>query len=68
MPDGHGVHRWTTDAPKSLGSASARRRLTVTEIQEFAALRVMMHTDAYMTDAQRRRWFELWQRHDPMHG
>jgi hypothetical protein len=64
MPDDHEVHRGTTDA----NNTRARRGLTVTEIQEFAALRVMMHSDAYMTEAQCRRWFELWQRHDPMRG
>ena len=42
--------------------------MTVIEIQEFAALRVMMRSDAYMTEAQCRRWFELSQRHDPMQG
>ena len=68
MPDDHEAHRWTTAAPRSLGGAQARRRLTIAEVQEFAALRVMMRSDAYMTEAQCRRWFELWQRYDLMHG
>ena len=29
-------------------------------------LRVMMRRDAYMTEAQCRRWFELWQRYELM--
>ena len=66
MPDADEAHRWTTVAPKSLAGSRARRGLTVAEVQEFAALRVMMRSDAYMTEAQCRRWFELWQRHDPM--
>jgi hypothetical protein len=68
MPDDHGERRWTTAAPRSLSGARTQRGLTVAEIQEFAALRVMMRRDAYMTEAQCRRWFELWQRHDLMHG
>jgi hypothetical protein len=38
--------------------------LTVTETQELATLRVMMRSSTYMTEAQRRRWFELSHRHD----
>ena len=68
MPDADEAHRWTTAAPRSLGGTRARRELTVAEVQEFAALRVMMRSDAYMTEAHCRRWFELWQRHDLMHG
>jgi hypothetical protein len=68
MPDADDAHRWTTAAPRSLGGPRAVRGLTVAEIQEFAALRVMMRSDTYMTEAQCRRWFELWQRHDLMHG
>jgi hypothetical protein len=64
MPDDHEVHRGTADA----NGATARRGLTATEIQEFAALRVMMRSDAYMTEAQCRRWFELWQRYELMRG
>ena len=67
MPDDHGVHRLGHRPLKSLG-AQALRGLTVTETRELAALRVMMRSNAYMTEAQRRRWFELWQRHDPMRG
>ncbi len=65
MPDDHKSPRWTTN---TLSGARKLRGLTGTEIQEFAVLRVMMRSDAYMTEAQCRRWFELWQRHDLMHG
>jgi hypothetical protein len=68
MPDADDAHRWTTAAPRSLGGPRAVRGLTVAEIREFAALRVMMRSGAYMTEVQRGRWFELWQRHDPMRG
>jgi hypothetical protein len=68
MPDADEAYRWTTAAPRSLGGTRALRGLTVTEIQELTALRVMMRSDAYMTEAQCRRWFELSQRHDPMQG
>jgi hypothetical protein len=68
MSDDHEVRRWTTAAPRSLSGTRALRGLTVAEVQEFAALRVMMRSDTYMTEAQCRRWFELWQRHDLMHG
>jgi hypothetical protein len=64
MPDDREVHRWTTNA----SSARTQRGLTVAEVQEFAALRVMMRSDTYMTEAQCRRWFELSQRHDLMRG
>jgi hypothetical protein len=68
MPDDDEVHRWRTAAPRSVGGARAQRGLTVAETKELAALRVMMRSDAYMTEAQCRRWFELSQRHDPMQG
>jgi hypothetical protein len=67
MQDADEAYRGTTANPRSLGGTRARRELTVAEVQEFAALRVMMRGDAHMTEAQRRRWFELWQRYDLMH-
>jgi hypothetical protein len=63
MPDDDEAHRGTTDAQSTRAPG-----LTVDEIREFAALRVMMRSGAYMTEVQRGRWFELWQRHDPMRG
>jgi hypothetical protein len=68
MPDADEAYRWTAANPGSPGGTRARRGLTVAEVQEFAALRVMMRSDAYMTEAQCRRWFELWQRYDLMCG
>jgi hypothetical protein len=38
MPDDHAVHRWTSDAPRSLGGARALRGLTVAETQERATV------------------------------
>jgi hypothetical protein len=62
MPGADEAYRWTTAAPRSSLGPRAVRGLTVTETQEFIALRVMMRSDTYMTEAQCRRWFDL------MHG
>jgi hypothetical protein len=51
MPDDH-------KAPRAL------LRLTVAETQELAVLQALMRNGANMTEAQRRRWFELSHRHD----
>jgi hypothetical protein len=65
MLDAADAYRWTTEAaPASLGAARAPRGLTIPETEELTLLRRMMSSNAYMTGAQRRRWFELWQRHD----
>ena len=54
MPDDH-------DAPEK---SRALRGLTLAEVQELALLRTLMRNGADMTEAQRRRWFELSHRHD----
>jgi hypothetical protein len=59
MPDDHEV-------PDT--SRRPLRGLTVAEAQELAALRVKMRNGADMTEAQRRRWFELSHRHDLAYG
>jgi hypothetical protein len=58
MPDDH-------DTPEM---SRALRGLTLAEAQELAVLRMLMRNSADMTEAQRRRWFELSHRHDLMHG
>jgi hypothetical protein len=65
MPDGAEAYRWTTPG---LSGARTSRGLTGTEIQELDVLRAMMRRDVWMTEAERRRWFELSQRHDLMRG
>jgi hypothetical protein len=65
MPDDHGVYRWTGGPPDG---ERALRGLTVAEIQELAVLRGKMRNGADMTEAQRRRWFELSHRHDLVRG
>ena len=40
--------------------------MTVAETQELAVLQALMRNGADMTEAQRRRWFELSHRYDLM--
>ena len=59
MPDEH-------DVPDT--SRRPLRGLTTAEMQELATLRRITRNSADMTEAQRRRWFELSHRHDLTHG